>query len=178
MEKTAIRTALLKDYPAIYNLIQTAFETAPVSDGQEQEFVLHLRETPNYLPDLELVLEEGADTLIGHILLSKQRLLLPENKTFTGLLIAPLCISLPYRSQGYGGKLLQEGLRLGKEKGYRAAFVIGNPLYYGRFGFHPLKEFGIENQTGIPDTFVLAQEMVEGTLHSLPKPGQLAELPK
>ena len=160
MEKTAIRTALLKDYPAIYNLIQTAFETAPVSDGQEQEFVLHLRETPNYLPDLELVLEEGADTLIGHILLSKQRLLLPENKTFTGLLIAPLCISLPYRSQGYGGKLLQEGLRLGKEKGYRAAFVIGNPLYYGRFGFHPLKEFGIENQTGIPDTFVLAQEMV------------------
>ena len=37
-----IRQATPKDFDAIYSLVKTAFQTAKVSDGGEQDFVLKL----------------------------------------------------------------------------------------------------------------------------------------
>lgn len=68
-----IRTALKRDYETIYELVKTAFETAQVSDGTEQDFVLRLRDSSAFLPELEFVAEENG-LLIGHILLTRQRL--------------------------------------------------------------------------------------------------------
>ena len=41
-----IRPAQAGDYSQIYSLVQTAFATAKVSDGTEQDFVLELRRAP------------------------------------------------------------------------------------------------------------------------------------
>lgn len=38
-----IRQETEQDHPAIYDLIRTAFETAKVSDGDEQDFAVNLR---------------------------------------------------------------------------------------------------------------------------------------
>ena len=46
-----IRQATPKDFDAIYSLVKTAFQTAKVSDGGEQDFVLKLRKG-SYIPDL------------------------------------------------------------------------------------------------------------------------------
>ena len=53
-----IRPAQAGDYSEIYSLVQTAFATAKVSDGTEQDFVLELRRRDTYCPELELVAEE------------------------------------------------------------------------------------------------------------------------
>ena len=52
------------DYPAIYSLFQTAFETADVKDGTEQDFAVNLRNGPNYVPELALVAEID-DKIVG-----------------------------------------------------------------------------------------------------------------
>lgn len=45
------------EFPAIYELIRTAFATAEVSDGDEQDFANRLRIHGNYIPELALVAE-------------------------------------------------------------------------------------------------------------------------
>ena len=110
-----IRPAQAGDYSQIYSLVQTAFATAKVSDGTEQDFVLELRRRDTYRPELELVAEENGQ-LIGHILLT----ILPvpgAPQGLRGLMVAPLCVRLEDRSRGLGGQLLQEGGRRAAELG-------------------------------------------------------------
>ena len=93
-----IRPAQAGDYSEIYSLVQTAFATAKVSDGTEQDFVLELRRRDTYRPELELVAEENGQ-LIGHILLT----ILPVPSApqgLRGLMVAPLCVRLEDRSRG------------------------------------------------------------------------------
>ena len=60
-----IRPAQAGDYSQIYSLVQTAFATAKVSDGTEQDFVLELRRRDTYRPELELVSEEDGQLIIN-----------------------------------------------------------------------------------------------------------------
>lgn len=167
-----IRKAIKEDYENIYNLVKVAFETAEVSDGDEQDFVLDLRKGQNYLPELEFVAEE-AGQLIGHIMMTKLTVQ-TENGEFTGVLVAPLCVALSYRNQGIGGDLMRYACKQAVEAGYTAAFLVGNPKYYGRFGYCRTADFGICNGTKIPDEFVLGCELIidalkdiNGTIHNI-----------
>ena len=97
-----IRKAAQEDHPSIYHLVRTAFATARVSDGTEQDFVLELRRRDTYRPDLELVAEENGQ-LIGHILLTPLPVPgAPEG--LRGLMAAPLCVRLEDRNRGLGGR--------------------------------------------------------------------------
>ena len=90
-----IRQATPKDFDAIYSLVKTAFQTAKVSDGGEQDFVLKLRKG-SYIPELELVAEEDG-VLIGHIMLTGASI--RENGGCIGtLILAPLSEALDWRA--------------------------------------------------------------------------------
>ena len=117
------------EFEMIYHFIKEAFETAAVSDGTEQDFVNMLRVSENYIPELALVATDNKQ-LIGHIMLTKF--------AFKGmLLLAPLTVKLDYRHQGVGTKLVQKAFELAKEMNYTSVVVLGDPDYYGRFGFKP-----------------------------------------
>lgn len=158
-----IRNVKKEDYNDVYELVKTAFLTAQVTDGNEQNFVNELRQRDTYIPELEFVLEKD-DELIGHIMLSKQAYTINE-KTQYGLLIAPLCIKKEYRDKQYGSKLMKFALEEALKQQYTALFLVGNPEYYRRFGFKSVTEYGLENASEIPDQYVLALEMVPNTLH-------------
>lgn len=91
-----IRIVRKEDCDQIYRLVQTAFSTAQVSDGTEQDFVLELRRRPGYIPGLELAAEENG-RLVGHIMLTEQAV---EGRQVKALLLAPLCVALEYRNRG------------------------------------------------------------------------------
>lgn len=154
-----IRTETKKDYDEIHTLVKTAFETAQVADGDEQEYVRRLRASDGYLPDLALVAEEKGH-LIGQIMFTK------FSYNDTALLIAPLCVALEYRSRNVGSALMTHGLEKAKSLGYSSAFLVGNPEYYNRFGFRESTKWGIKNNDGIPDQFVLALELRPGSLET------------
>ena len=152
-----IRPAREGDYSEIYSLVQTAFATAKVSDGTEQDFVLELRRRGTYRPELELVVEENGQ-LIGHILLTE--LPVPgASENLRALMAAPLCVRLEDRSRGLGGQLLREGGRRAAELGYNALFLVGDPDYYGRYGFQNAVSLGFQNASGVPDRFLLARSL-------------------
>ena len=152
-----IRQAQERDHAAIYELVRAAFATAKVSDGTEQEFVRALRRRDTYRPELELAAEENGQ-LIGHILLTELPVPgAPEN--LRALMVAPLCVRLENRSRGLGGRLLQEGGRRAAELGYSALFLVGDPDYYGRYGFQSAVSLGFQNASGVPDQFLLARSL-------------------
>jgi predicted N-acetyltransferase YhbS len=157
-----IRQERPEDYKKIYELVKKAFETAAVKDGDEQDYVTELRKSGRYIPELALVAAEG-DLLIGHIMLTETELV-SEKDRFRELLLSPLCVALEYRRRGAGGVLIQESLRLAKEKGYSAVFLCGDPEYYMRHGFRKAADFGIINAGEISQEHVMAYELLPGAL--------------
>ena len=143
-----IRQATPKDFDAIYSLVKTAFQTAKVSDGGEQDFVLKLRKG-SYIPELELVAEEDG-VLIGHIMLTGASI--RENGgCFGTLLLAPLSVALEWRAKAAA-------------LGHSSAVLIGDPGYYGRFGFHSAASI---SYPGVPGEYTLACELTPGALRNI-----------
>jgi len=160
-----IRRELSADYSGIYELVKVAFQTAKVSNGKEQDFVIQLRNSDNYIPELALVAEHN-DKLIGHIMLTKTFISL-NNEKLEILLLAPISVVLEYRNKGIGSKLINESFKLAKEMGYKSVILVGNPAYYSRFGFKPSVDFGIKNSNNIPDEYVMAYELVPNALNGI-----------
>ena len=157
-----IRKANQEDYQAIYDLVKIAFSSAKVTDGKEQDFVIKLRQGKTYLPELEFV-AEGQTGLIGHIRMTKQ-VIKTKDGDYLGLLVAPLCVKLENRGVGIGGKLLEYARLEAIKQGYQAAFLVGDPNYYSRYGYRHLSNFKITNLSGIPDEYVLACQLVSDAL--------------
>ena len=52
-------------------------------------------------------------------------------------LLAPLAVVPRFQKQGIGSALTRDGLERMKGKGIMRVQVLGDPAYYGRFGFEP-----------------------------------------
>ena len=146
-----------KDFLEIYELVKIAFQTARVSDGDEQDYVNKLRNSGNYIPELALVIKDGSH-IIGHIMLTKT-LLIRDEERLEALLLSPICTRLEYRNQGIGSKLIRYALAKAKEQGYHAVFLVGNPTFYSRSGFRSIAEFGIKDNSKIPVEYIMALEL-------------------
>lgn len=160
-----IRRERPEEFPRIFDLVKTAFQTAKVSDGKEQDFVNHLRKSGNYIPELALVAEEGG-RLVGHIMLTKTYITTEKNK-FETLLLAPLSVALEHRNKGVGSKLVTESFKLARKMGYASVVVVGDPAYYHRFGFKAAVNFGIKNTNNIPDENVMVCELAPKVLQGI-----------
>jgi len=55
--------------------------------------------------------------------------------TFRCLGLAPVAVLPGRRRAGIGSALIREGLKRARRQGHEAVFVLGDPAYYGRFGF-------------------------------------------
>lgn len=164
--KYKIRAEEDKDYQEIYGLIETAFQTAQVKDGTEQDFATNLRHGEQYIPSLALVVELNDGRLIGHIMLTKTYVTKPDGTKFDALMLAPLCVALEYRAIGIGGALINRGFSLAKDMGYKAVFLCGNPEYYRRFGFKSIGDYGITHSS-IPEPYVMGCELVSSALRGV-----------
>ncbi|WP_299352828.1 N-acetyltransferase [uncultured Shimia sp.] len=52
-------------------------------------------------------------------------------------LLGPLGVIPSYQGQGLGGMIVREGIERLAQAGLNQLFVLGDPGYYGRFGFDP-----------------------------------------
>ncbi|NBI67855.1 N-acetyltransferase [Pseudoflavonifractor sp. 60] len=155
-----IRPVREEDFPAVYELVKTAFQTARVSDGTEQDFVEQLRRREGF--SLELAAErEGA--LTGHVMLTETEVPCPpgqDPKEWKFLMLAPLSVRLEDRGRGLGGALIGAAVQRTEAN---AIFLVGDPGYYGRYGFENAVEFGFTNASGVPDQYLLVLPL-ESTL--------------
>lgn len=56
-------------------------------------------------------------------------------RVIPGVALAPVAVGASYRRQGVAEALVQAGLNHLGDAGAAVCFVLGNPAYYGRFGF-------------------------------------------
>ena len=116
-----IRPEAPRDQDAIHTVHRRAF---PGED--EARLVDDLRRDGNAAISLVAETERG---IVGHILFS--RLQAP----LRALALAPLAVGPEAQGQGIGSALVRAGLDRAVAEGWDAVFVLGEPAFYGRFGF-------------------------------------------
>ena len=157
-----IRKEQPADYPAVFEIVELAFRTMPMADGEEQFLVEKLRKNKDYLPELSLVAEADRK-LVGHILFTPLKIT-DGISVFNSLTLAPVSVLPEYQYQGIGSKLIEEGHRISKTLGFTSCFVLGHPDYYPRFGYQPTGKWGIPPPYGAPPEAFMAIEFVPRAL--------------
>jgi putative acetyltransferase len=123
---------------------------------------------------ISLVAVDGNEVL-GHILFSPVSTTPPTNAKGIGL--APVAVRTEMQSQGIGSRLIREGVRLCQELDFDYCVVLGSPQYYQRFGFEKASQFGIQNEYGVDDEFMVLHFTecdVTGLVRYAPEFGELA----
>lgn len=80
------------------------------------------------------LLAETPEGIVGHVLLSRLETDGME-ADIRALALAPLGVVPERQRQGLGGRLVVEALTVADREGWQAVLVLGDPAFYGRFGF-------------------------------------------
>lgn len=137
-----IRPEQAADAEAIAALVQNAFQHAPHSDGTEQDIIARLRAKNHLTVSLVAEPTDGGGGIIGHIAFSPLTVPAPGQNWFG---LAPLAVAPAMRSQGAGADLVRAGLEILRRRGAEGCAVLGEPAYYGRFGFRADTRLRLKN---------------------------------
>ncbi len=148
--------------------ITAAFATAKYTDGHEAALVQRLRQSPTYHPEYDAVALNDDDEVIGYALLS-QALVAAKWPVFV---LAPLAVHPAWQHRGVGSALLTYLEVQAGEDARRGLSILGDPAYYGHFGYRPVSEWQITPPAGIPAEFFLFKELLPGSMATVT--GELA----
>jgi putative acetyltransferase len=133
-----VRAATAADAGAIDAVHRDAF------GGQGDEIVdlvRRLTRDPTAAPVLALVADDHGD-VVGHVLFSAARVE-PDPAGRRARILAPLAVATAAQGRGVGAALVGAGLAHLDTQGVDLVFVLGDPAYYGRFGFRPAGPAGL-----------------------------------
>lgn len=150
-----IRPETAADIEAVRNVNRSAFPTA-----LESNLVDALR----HAGDASISLVADVDGfVVGHILFSPVTI---DAHPIHGLGLAPVAVLPDVQNSGIGSYLIREGLD--RARGLEAGFVVvlGEPDYYGRFGFIRASDFGLDNEYGVDDPFMV-MALRDDALHGI-----------
>lgn len=78
------------------------------------------------------------------------------------LALAPLSVLPALQNRGFGTALVKRGIAEATAKAWQAIFVLGEPAYYGRFGF--CTELAWRFESSYPKSHFMALELRAGAL--------------
>ena len=157
-----IRAETDSDRDAIRALHLCCFPTAG-----EADLVDRLREDGDAVVSL---VAEVADCLTGHALFSRMA------APFPALGLAPVAVFPEWRGQGMAARLIEAGLAMAQAD-WDAVFVLGEPAYYGRFGFDAAAAQGFRSPYAGPYFMVRAlKPQLPATSGRVNYPGAFAAL--
>lgn len=117
------------DVETIHALTAAAFQHAPHSSHTEHLIVDALRAAERLT--LSLVDERGGE-LIGHVAVSPVEV---SDGTRDWFGLGPISVLPERQGEGVGSALMQAALQRLREQGAGGCVLLGDPAYYGRFGF-------------------------------------------
>lgn len=123
------------DAAAIFDVHARAFPTAV-----EARLVDELRASADWLPDLSLVAWEGQDP-IGHVVCTRA-FIDPLDVPVLGL--GPIGVLPHHQGRGVGSALMHAVLAAAEDRGVAVVGLLGEPGFYGRFGFVVSTAHGIQ----------------------------------
>jgi putative acetyltransferase len=139
----------------IGRVVEAAFRARYGNGAGEVALIAALRETGAVVA--ELVAVEGND-MVGHAMFST----VSAEPARRIAALGPVCARTDRQNAGIGGALIRAGLDACHEAGMGAIIVLGDPNYYGRFGFSAAKAAGIACAFAGPH--LQAIELIPGAL--------------
>jgi putative acetyltransferase len=148
-----VREETASDLDAISIVHKAAFRR-----DQEGDLVRRLR-TDGLI--VSSIVAHDECSIIGNAVFSKIVIRLAEGE-IDAVALAPVAVRPEHQRQGYGSKMIETGLRLCSVRGHRSVFVLGDPAYYGRFGFSVTSAARLQSPYKGPHWMAL--ELVHGAL--------------
>jgi putative acetyltransferase len=136
-----LRNERLNDIDAIRRVNEAAFPTPA-----EGRLVDLLREAGRLTISIVAI---AGEQIVGHVAFSP----ITVNGKNVGLGLAPLAVDSAHRRQGIGAALVEHALGQCLELQTPLVVVLGEPSYYGHFGFKPASPHGLIDQYGGGDAF-------------------------
>ncbi len=151
-----IRPESAEDFDSIDELLHAAF-------GQpgEARIMRSLRATPDLI--LALAAESHGE-IVGHIAFSRLAAI-SRSGTVQFACLAPMAVRPGRQRKGIGSALIKRGIEMIRELRFPAVVVLGDPAYYGRFGFNVEAAALLECPYSGP--YLQALDLVPGTLNAL-----------
>ena len=150
------------DRDAIFTLTQAAFKDHPHSQQTEGYITNALREAGALTLSLVARLD---GRIAGHVAFSPVTVS-DGSADWYGL--GPVAVLPDLQGQGIGAALIRDGLERLKALGAAGCVVMGDPAYYGRFGFAQMPGL---IYPGVPPEYFMAQ------VYTRPAQGQVAYHP-
>ena len=158
---------------ASYTLTSDAVKTKVIIADEEEgalvrRLVEEIRSKKYYLPELELLMVNEEDEVIGYVMFSRFHI---EGKYEDELLIlTPAAVKTELQRQHISKELIEYGFLKAKELGYKAVIVEGNPQNYRNRGFDSSYKYGVEAAPSVglphPDCLMI-KELEDGALEHI-----------
>lgn len=167
-----LKTIQPSDYPAVDDLVKTAFTQTDHGYDGEVELMHSIRQDPAYQAYLEVVAHnQGRPVGVG--LLSP--ITVSDGTTTTsGVALAPLAVAPADQKSGVGKRLMLKLEQRARISGASFISILGWPDYYTQFGYQPASQFGIQAPMTVPDDAYMVKSLlpkgldgVHGTVHYL-----------
>lgn len=115
---------------------------SPEEGKTVRSLVEEIRSKKYYTPQLELIMTNGNDEIIGYVMFSRFHI---EGRYENELLIlTPAAVRTDMQRRHISKELIEYGFEKAKEMGFKAVLVEGDPKNYVSRGFKPSYKFGIE----------------------------------
>nr|WP_240929702.1 N-acetyltransferase [Streptomyces coryli] len=134
-----IRQELPADIPAVRAVTAAAFATKDGSEPVEAWLLDELRVSDGWLPALSLVAEDADGEVVGHVVCTRG-----DVAGAPALGLGPLSVRPGDQRRGVGLALMHAVLGAADALGEPLVVLLGDPRYYGRYGFVAAAELGIE----------------------------------
>jgi len=144
------------DFPRVFETQRAAFDSAV-----QARLVEIVRACAS--PSLSLVATVD-DELVGHIFFSP--VTIESASAFSAAQLSPVAVRPTHQGRGVGSALIRAGLCHCSSKGWSAVFLVGNPLYYSRFGFEMARPRGL-SCGGPHDPFLQVLELEPGAISNV-----------
>lgn len=124
-----IREEEPQDAGQITQVIRSAFHNAEHSSGTESQIVDSLRHADAMTISLVAVEDQA---VVGHVAISPVRVGTGQGGWYG---LGPVSVRPDRQGDGIGSRLTHEALRRLRALGAAGCVVLGNPAFYGKFGF-------------------------------------------
>lgn len=133
-----------------------------------RSLVEEIRSKRFYLPELELVMVDETDEVIGYVMFSRFHLGGKYQQEL--LMLTPAAVKTSLQRQHISKELIEYGFQQAVELGYKAVIVEGNPRNYRARGFVTAADHGIlpGKTVHLPAIeCLMVKELVPGTLQQI-----------
>ena len=152
------------------DLIEQVFTASECAENGKlvRRLVEEIRSKRFYLPELELVMVDEKDEVIGYA--NFARFHLDGKYEQELLLLSPVAVKTQLQRQHISRDLIEYGFVQARKLGYKAVIVEGNPLNYRNRGFVTSAPFGITAHASVdlpaPEC-LMVRELVPGSLEGI-----------